>query len=197
MAAAPARERAALMNIDDSVALPPTTGVHTPVGISTAGARPEATGSSSDAENSSPAGSLATADPAGDAPPAAAGLHWTVLPALPTPNHAAMRKQSTIGCAVVISTIVGCVSATHTAVWLGELESPLPTAFVAAIWAETAVALICLLGLMFGDPGTINRCEERCMPVPSGLIRTTLVRHQSFLPCPGSLPPCFPRSAHA
>lgn len=104
-----------------------------------------------------------------------AGLHWTVLPQLPTPKYATMHKQSAIGCAVVIGTIVACLGATHAAVWLGELPDPWHTAFVGTIWAETTVALGCLLGLMFGDPGVVKRSEERCDPVPGGLIRTTLV----------------------
>lgn len=167
----PGHERAALV-MDPSVAIPVGTAL-------------PASATASSSENSAED----TADgPVGDAE-IAAGLHWSVLPPLFEPNYAVRRKQSAIGCSVVIGTIVGCVSATHAAVWFGELSDPLPTIFVAAIWAETIVALACLLGLMFGDPGIIARSEERCTPVPTGLIRTTLVRCHSVLPNPAAAHP--------
>ncbi len=157
------RERAALV-VDDSVAVPVGTAVPAAASIAPA--------SSSEVEDAPASAAVGDGE-------MVAGLHWSVLPPLLRPNIAVRRKQSAIGCAVVIGTIIGCVSATHTAVWFGELSDPLPTVFVTAIWAETIVALACLLGLMFGDPGIIARSEERCTPVPSGLIRTTLVRFHS------------------
>ena len=150
MAALDQLEQAALVG-DDSVAVP---------AVATA-VVPQQLASRSDADG--------TQQPA-------AGLHWTVLPQLFAPNHTVMRKQSAAGCAVVSGTILACVCATHAAVSFGELSDPLPTVFIAAIWAETTVALVCLFGLLFGDPGVIKRSEQRCTPVPSGLIRTTLVR---------------------
>ena len=152
MIAAPDQlERAALV-VDDSVAVP---------AVATAAVTQQ----------------LASSLDADDFRDAAAGLHWTVLPDLFAPNYTVMRKQSAVGCTVVSSIIVACVGATHAAVSFGELSDPLPTVFITAIWAETTIALVCLFGLLFGDPGVIKRSEERCTPVPTGLIRTTLVRH--------------------
>ena len=109
-----------------------------------------------------------------------AGLHWTVLPALMAPNLNAMRAQATGGSALVLGVIAACVSATHTAVALGNVEGPLLFLLVGAVWSAAVVALVCLAGLMFGDPGVIARSEERCMPVPDGPIREQLMVGQTL-----------------
>ena len=184
MSAPPATERVGL--VDDSVeAAPPPTAAAEPV-VPTAVAVPMLTGQAAEA----PMAAGVTA--AGQQEPAA-GLHWTVLPPLPTPKYSAMNQQSAIGCATVIGIVFACVSATHVAVALGELSDPLPTVFVTAIWAEAIIAMTCLLGLMFGDPGVIKRCEERCTPVPPGLIRNTLVRLSPLRSHRRCLPPQSPR----
>lgn len=132
---------------------------------------------------------LISADPA-DQPAAQAmterptvptvGLHWTVLPALTTPNLPAMRAQATAGCALVLGIVVACVSATHTAMALGDFEGPLLFLFLGTVWTAALVAVVCLSGLMFGDPGVIARSEERCMPVPNGPIREQLLTGQTL-----------------
>ena len=116
----------------------------------------------------------------------AAGLHWTVLPPLPEPRHDIRRSEATCGCSVVIGIIVLCVGSTHAAVAIGGMEEQMQTIFLAVVWAEALIALTCLLGLMFGDPGTIKRSEARCSPVPEGIVRDMLLDGQP-LPVDGGL----------
>jgi len=49
-----------------------------------------------------------------------------------------------------------------------------------AVWTAAIGALVCLTGLMFGDPGVITRSEERCKPIPHGLIRKQLLAGQGL-----------------
>ena len=44
--------------------------------------------------------------------------------------------------------------------------TPLTRLWLGAIWAEAACAIICLLGLMWGDPGTVKRSPQTCYPMP-------------------------------
>lgn len=48
-----------------------------------------------------------------------------------------------------------------------------------AIYTEAAVAIFCLLGLMWGDPGTIKRSPETCFPQPE-LVAERLRNGQSL-----------------
>ncbi len=70
----------------------------------------------------------------------AAGLHWTVLPALPPPNLREMRLQAAGGCATVLGIIAACVGGTHGSVAAG-MDGVLAMVFLVAIWVEAAVAL--------------------------------------------------------
>ena len=74
--------------------------------------------------------------PPGDA----AGLHWTVLPALPAPNLGEMRSQAAGGCVTVLGIIAACVGGTHGSVAAG-MDGVLAMVFLVAIWVEAAVAL--------------------------------------------------------
>ena len=106
-----------------------------------------------------------------EAPTAAAGaasLLWTALPPLPEPRADVMRSQARGGTALVLGVIAACIAATHTAAAMEDgLEPPMPALFLVAVYAEAAVAIVCLLGLMRGDPGVIQRSAERCTPIPS------------------------------
>jgi len=107
-----------------------------------------------------------------------ATLEWTAYPALPTPNLTEMRGQATAGCTTVICIVALCVGATHGAVALGELDGVLPPLFLGAVWAAAGVALFCLAGLMFGNPGVIERSQERCTPLPDGPVRQRVLAGQ-------------------
>ena len=88
-----------------------------------------------------------------------AGLHWTVLPELPTPKHGVMCSQYCGGCVFVCVIIAMCVGGTHA--FSQDMESPLKQIMLGLVWTEAAAAIVCLLGLAFGDPGVIKRSEER------------------------------------
>eukprot|EP00326_Haptolina_ericina_P038115 CAMPEP_0181237124 /NCGR_PEP_ID=MMETSP1096-20121128/38581_1 /TAXON_ID=156174 ORGANISM="Chrysochromulina ericina, Strain CCMP281" /NCGR_SAMPLE_ID=MMETSP1096 /ASSEMBLY_ACC=CAM_ASM_000453 /LENGTH=189 /DNA_ID=CAMNT_0023332429 /DNA_START=105 /DNA_END=674 /DNA_ORIENTATION=- len=45
-------------------------------------------------------------------------------------------------------------------------ESTVAKAGRLAIYTEAFVALVCLFGLMFGDPGVVKRSPETCFPLP-------------------------------
>ena len=67
-----------------------------------------------------------------------AGLHWSALPALPTPATK-RRQETTRGCALVIGISTGCVTVVHVCVALGGLGASghsLRMVMLAAIWAE-------------------------------------------------------------
>lgn len=80
------------------------------------------------------------------------------LPPLPQPNHKQMCAEACMGNFVVGLLIVIFVG-------FGHLMSP------ASVWlhllhAEAAVAICCLIGLMFGDPGVVKRSLDTCLPLP-------------------------------
>ena len=39
------------------------------------------------------------------------------------------------------------------------------------IYSMAAIALLCLFGLLCGDPGVIRRSEDRCFPIPDEVLR--------------------------
>jgi hypothetical protein len=107
--------------------------------------------------------------------PATAGLHWTVLPPMPQPRRGQMRSEASCGCVTVLGVIAACVGGTYLFVSVvGSWE--FPHIFHYIIGVEAAVAIICLLGLLLGDPGTLKRSEARCTPIPEGTIRDFLLQ---------------------
>lgn len=91
------------------------------------------------------------------------------LPGLPEPKYQKMRQQALLGSCVVVTCIATCVSGTHVGVQLMADSVPAAVARVclALVYIEAILALACLGGLMFGDPGEIKRTEQTCWPVPS------------------------------
>merc|ERR1712216_419492 len=93
------------------------------------------------------------------------------LPPLPRPDLQTMRGEATTGC-IVVSIITGLlVSIPHSIAYTSGWQWPddgldFTALCLVLLWAEAGVAFICLLGLMWGDPGVIKRTPERCQPVP-------------------------------
>ena len=106
--------------------------------------------------------------------PVLAGLHWTALPPMPRPNSSQKRSEACCGCAVVLTVIAVCVGGTH--LFAAGFDAEVQLIFQIVVLAEAAVALLCLLGLMLGDPGTLRRSEARCTPIPAGPIREALLQ---------------------
>ncbi len=100
---------------------------------------------------------------------------WKVsdLPPMPPPKRLDMCIQFGGGCSYVLSQIALFVGGTHgiALTWLPKLLGPVLSDSVRAtlivlIYTETSVALICLAGLFFADPGVIQRSPETCFPLP-------------------------------
>lgn len=87
-------------------------------------------------------------------------LHWMALPPLPTRKSSEMRSQACGGITVVLFIIGMCVSGAH--FFTLKAEGTFPVVLNILVWTEAVVALLCLLGLMFGDPGEIKRSEANC-----------------------------------
>ena len=105
---------------------------------------------------------------------------WRELPPLPEPDTVRQRQQAAGGCLLVLGLTAAFVIATHLSVALGAMSPALPRVFLTLIYAEAAVALYCLNGLLCGDPGVIERSAEVCLPVPAEVA--TCLRDGTELP---------------
>jgi len=97
------------------------------------------------------------------------------LPPLPEPDHKTRWSQACTGCTVVVVIIGFLVSMPHLQT-RQSLYSGQPSWDTIAIgqlllYIEAAIALFCLAGLMFGDPGVLKRSQQRCFPLPPEVLR--------------------------
>lgn len=93
------------------------------------------------------------------------------LPALPEPNYREMRTEATTGCVVVLTLICLLVGFTRTFVLgSGLLPARVYLAVYILIHAEALIALICLVGILWGDPGVIKRSKDTCFPLPEEVV---------------------------
>jgi len=79
-----------------------------------------------------------------------------------------MRREAMLGCTVVsilISLLVGLTQGVALAPGAGA-PRPLFVTVLCLIYAEAGIAIICLFGLMWGDPGVIKRSPQTCFPMP-------------------------------
>ena len=120
------------------------------------------------------------------------------LPPLPTPVYSEMRAEAACGCSLVIGIIIVLVGSTHASLAV-TVPGKGPSDFVrmvglTLIWSEAVVAMLCLLGLMWGDPGAkaavncgpdatphnqgacparcagvVKRTPETCFPLPDAV----------------------------
>ena len=95
------------------------------------------------------------------------------LPPLPTPVYSEMRAEAACGCSLVIGIIIVLVGSTHASLAV-PFPGKGPSDFVrmvglTLIWSEAVVAMLCLLGLMWGDPGVVKRTPETCFPLPDAV----------------------------
>lgn len=89
------------------------------------------------------------------------------LPDLPKPNFFAQRSEAATGSVIVLGIILACVEGTHGSLAFAEaVPLPISRLLLALIYAETAVALVCLCGILLADPGVIKRSPQTCLPVP-------------------------------
>ena len=91
------------------------------------------------------------------------------LPALPTPDHETRRREASHGASIVLSIVVACVATTSTVLNIFAVAPEVYSTLQGLVWAEAVVALVCLCGLLFGDPGVVKRSAENCLPQPPAI----------------------------
>ena len=95
-----------------------------------------------------------------------------LLPPLPRPDVAQRRREACGGIALVIFVVSLCWLITTMTVVLLDLSPAYSTTFVVLIYSEGVVALICLLGLVFGDRLIrVKRNKTNCLPMPLEVSR--------------------------
>ena len=90
------------------------------------------------------------------------------LPPLPRPDFCAMRSEACCGNSLVLFLIFLFVAPmqAHASGKDAASISMVARMWIMAIYAEAAIAITCLIGLMWGDPGTVKRSPETCFPQP-------------------------------
>mmetsp|Transcript_88783 Transcript_88783/g.246619 ORF Transcript_88783/g.246619 Transcript_88783/m.246619 type:complete len:317 (-) Transcript_88783:154-1104(-) len=111
------------------------------------------------------------AESSGGASGSASGSAQAVLeglPPLPKPQLRRMRMEALGGCTLVVSIVAGCLGATQigNSYLVGWLSREVIWASNAVVYVAALVAMICLFGLMWGDPGVLRRSKETCLPLP-------------------------------
>jgi hypothetical protein len=96
-----------------------------------------------------------------------------LFPPLPIPQNKIIRQETVGGVSVVLVLIGIFISLTHgiamTAIGTIPPHSIQQITFLVLIYGEALVAIICLLGILFVDPGFIPRSPENCYPLPSSV----------------------------
>eukprot|EP00933_Yihiella_yeosuensis_P037754 TRINITY_DN31748_c0_g1_i1.p1 TRINITY_DN31748_c0_g1~~TRINITY_DN31748_c0_g1_i1.p1 ORF type:complete len:282 (+),score=37.32 TRINITY_DN31748_c0_g1_i1:67-912(+) len=95
------------------------------------------------------------------------------LPPLPKPKKCDMRCEAAGGCTTVSLTIATFLAGTHAGVnMMGDAAAKeIRNACLVLIYMEAAIAIFCLLGLMWGDPGVVKRSKQNCLPLPEEVAR--------------------------
>ena len=89
------------------------------------------------------------------------------LPPLPVPDYCAMRGEACCGNSLVLFLIFLFVAPLQAYAQTNKDNLTfLVKVWLFAIWAEAAIAITCLIGLMWGDPGSVKRTPETCFPMP-------------------------------
>ena len=133
------------------------------------GAHAEADAGSVASKPYPPEASHTPAAEGGDEPPQ---IPIAQLPPLPTPHTDQQRPEEFLGCAgvlggsaCVIGVTIGAavVQAGHLPVWVNVI-------FVATILLNVLLAWFGLWGMLFTDPGHVERSEETCYPIPAEVL---------------------------
>lgn len=82
-------------------------------------------------------------------------------------------------CLQVLFLIALCVGLTHgVAVGVGNLPFGAQVTALVLIYGEAAAALVCLVGILYANPGVIERSEENCYPLPDVSVRSSRLSHR-------------------
>ena len=99
---------------------------------------------------------------------------WTLsmLPPPPVPNYSQRSLEARRGVMTVLYVIAVCIGLTHgVGLTAGRITGVMRTVCLVAVYSMSAIALVCLAGLMFGDPGVVQRSEATCFPIPEEVQR--------------------------
>ena len=102
------------------------------------------------------------------------------LPPLPERDYCAMRGEACCGNTLVLFLIFLFVAPMQAYATGKDVELTFPQRlWMGAIYAEAATAIVCLLGLMWGNPGEVKRTPETCFPQPE-IVAERLRKGQSL-----------------
>lgn len=104
------------------------------------------------------------------------------LAPLPTPNYATQRSECCGGVAVVLVIIGLLVGIPHALTAGGDgflTTMDANSVGLCLLYVEATLALICLSGILYGDPGTLKRSPDSCLPPPP-VIAEKLRRKESL-----------------
>lgn len=87
------------------------------------------------------------------------------LPPLPKPQVRQMRAEATGGVSLVLC-LVGTMVSITVSFCVTSITGAAQIVLFVLIFGEAGIALVCLAGLMFGDPGVIRRSTESVLPMP-------------------------------
>jgi len=99
------------------------------------------------------------------------------LPPLPRPDYGGRCRESTTGTTLVL--VLTGVFVGVTCVSPRAASAEVAWTLIILIVVQAAIALVCLAGLLFGDPGVVKRSPETCLPVPSD-VAARLARGESM-----------------
>eukprot|EP01052_Picozoa_sp_SAG31_P031493 SAG31_NODE_3342_length_4383_cov_5.306723_6_plen_220_part_00 len=91
------------------------------------------------------------------------------LPPMPTPDLRTQRTESAMGCTFVISIIAACIGVGHGAAYSLDDSPAAAVILLSVIYAQAFLALLCLAGLMWGDPGVVKRGPSTQLPIPDAV----------------------------
>jgi len=94
-------------------------------------------------------------------------LQDATLPPLPTPNHDVRRRQNAVGCTTVLLLCAFFLSSS----WFLLQAAPrqLRLVLLACLTVEALIAVACLAGLYWSDPGVMTR--DPSLPIPEEVTR--------------------------
>lgn len=89
------------------------------------------------------------------------------LPPLPTPLYRNRRRETLLGVSTVLGTIIFCLAVGHAALMPDGLSSTsVRWIILGMLYGESAVAIVCLFGILLVDPGVVQRNVQNCLPIP-------------------------------
>ena len=106
------------------------------------------------------------------------GSNWAdvlALPPMPEPDYRGMRSEACYGNCLVLTLIVLFVAPVHMSYTSDTVM------YLLLIYAEAIIAIVALLGLMWGDPGTIKRTPQTCFPLPGAIAEQLRAGHRNLI----------------